>query len=405
MDGKEDKTRRLLRELDAIEKKSEAMRRETERLRKMKNDAKHALAGRYPDLFGNKANFDTMSTMSVATQSDDSLGLDDIVPNRPEMSKDLQEVYETLVNFQKRDSSTALQSFSLPQFQNKTIKQQDSLEDSDRLSDILAAYGIKTTDDDSIKVKKPEEKKIAAKNGGEFFIPVDYETYAKWMAERQNQKLPSPINPPVIERPIVQNNANNLSVAEQEADDDTSQDAADLNSQESKDEKSKSEKSKSEKSEKLVKKEPAPVDAFVHVIGHPDEQNSPKSASLKKDNLVIVDKPLEQSHSEDLKIVERDENFVIESDANNDDKLYSSESESLPKKKPNVLPVKKSAVLSSSSSSSNSPLKPKKEPSIPKIKTLQLQSESESSEPAPQAARRDEDVSGPEMDVADDFWN
>lgn len=340
MDGKEDKTRRLLRELDAIEKKSEAMRRETERLRKMKNDAKHALAGRYPDLFGNKANFDTMSTMSVATQSDDSLGLDDIVPNRPEMSKDLQEVYETLVNFQKRDSSTALQSFSLPQFQNKTIIQQDSLEDSDRLSDILAAYGIKTTGDDSNRVKKPEEKKIAAKNGGEFFIPVDYETYAKWMAERQNQKLPSPINPPVIERPIVQNNANNLNVAEQEADDDTSQDAADLNSQESKDEKSKSEKSKSEKSkseksEKLVKKEPAapPVDAFVHVIGHPDEQNSPKSASLRKDNLVIVDKPLEQSHSEDLKIVERDENFVIESDANNDDKLYSSESESLPKKK------------------------------------------------------------------------
>ena len=56
----------------------------------------------------------------------------------------------------------------------------------------------------------------------------------------------------------------------------------------------------SEKSEKLVKKEPAapPVDAFVHVIGHPDEQNSPKSASLKKDNLVILDKPLEQSHSE-----------------------------------------------------------------------------------------------------------
>ena len=53
--------RRLLRELDAIEKKSEAMRRETERLRKMKNEAKHALAGRYPDLFGSKANFDTMS--------------------------------------------------------------------------------------------------------------------------------------------------------------------------------------------------------------------------------------------------------------------------------------------------------------------------------------------------------
>ena len=65
MDGKEDKTRRLLRELDAIEKKSEALRRETERLRKMKNEAKHALAGRYPDLFGSKANFDTMSKTKI----------------------------------------------------------------------------------------------------------------------------------------------------------------------------------------------------------------------------------------------------------------------------------------------------------------------------------------------------
>ena len=50
-----DKTQRLLRELDAIEKKSEAMRRETERLRKMKNEAKQAIAGRYPDLFPSKA--------------------------------------------------------------------------------------------------------------------------------------------------------------------------------------------------------------------------------------------------------------------------------------------------------------------------------------------------------------
>ena len=71
MDGKEDKTRRLLRELDAIEKKSEAMRRETERLRKMKNDAKHALAGRYPDLFGNKANFDTMSKHKLKYRSEE----------------------------------------------------------------------------------------------------------------------------------------------------------------------------------------------------------------------------------------------------------------------------------------------------------------------------------------------
>ena len=79
-----------------------------------------------------------------------------------------------------------------------------------------------------------------------------------------------------------------------DADDDTSQDAADLVSQESKES-----KSKSSKSENIVKKQPAPapVDAFVHVIGHPDKQDSPKSASLKE-NLVIVDKPLEPSHSE-----------------------------------------------------------------------------------------------------------
>ena len=61
MEGKEDKTRRLLRELDAIERKSEAMKQETERLRMMKNDAKSALAHRYPDIFGPKANLETMS--------------------------------------------------------------------------------------------------------------------------------------------------------------------------------------------------------------------------------------------------------------------------------------------------------------------------------------------------------
>ena len=61
MEGKEDKTRRLLRELDSIERKSEAMRKETERLRRMKNEAKQALSHRYPDLFGSKANLDTIS--------------------------------------------------------------------------------------------------------------------------------------------------------------------------------------------------------------------------------------------------------------------------------------------------------------------------------------------------------
>lgn len=49
----EEKTRHLLRELDVIEKKSQAMRKETERLRKLKDEAKHALTLRYPDLFAN----------------------------------------------------------------------------------------------------------------------------------------------------------------------------------------------------------------------------------------------------------------------------------------------------------------------------------------------------------------
>ena len=50
-------------------------------------------------------------------------------------------------------------------------------------------------------------------------------------------------------------------------------------------------------------------------------------------------------------------------------------------------------------------IKNQKESSIPKIKTLKSQSESAYSEPAPQNAKWDEDVSGPEMDVADDFRN
>ena len=49
----EEKTKHLLRELDVIEKKSQAMRKETERLRKLKDEAKHALTLRYPDIFAN----------------------------------------------------------------------------------------------------------------------------------------------------------------------------------------------------------------------------------------------------------------------------------------------------------------------------------------------------------------
>ena len=48
-----DKARQLLQELDVIEQKSQAMQRETERLRQLKNEAKATLASRHPDLFAN----------------------------------------------------------------------------------------------------------------------------------------------------------------------------------------------------------------------------------------------------------------------------------------------------------------------------------------------------------------
>ena len=53
---------------------------------------------------------------------------------------------------------------------------------------------------DILEVNKPKKKESVSKNSaGEFFIPVDYETYAKWMAEKQNQRLQSP-KPQVVER-------------------------------------------------------------------------------------------------------------------------------------------------------------------------------------------------------------
>ena len=62
MEG-QDKTRALLKELDAIERKSEVMKRETERLRKLKDEAKQTLSSRYPDIFANaKSSFDMISS-------------------------------------------------------------------------------------------------------------------------------------------------------------------------------------------------------------------------------------------------------------------------------------------------------------------------------------------------------
>ena len=156
-------------------------------------------------------------------------------------------------------------------------------------------------------------------------------------------------------------------------------------------------------------------------------KSSPIREVLKKENVntIITTKSIDIDQDEDeqqhkTESEERDENFVIESD-NIDDKLYSSESES-PQIKP-VSPPHVSAApppcqtknkiistkpkLSLSSSSSSGPNIPVAEPQV--AKPLHFKSESEASEAtdAPNKKKRamDEDVSGPEMDDIDDFWN
>ena len=95
--------------------------------------------------------------------------MDDIGLKRPQLSKDLQEVYDTLMNFQKRDSVDD-SLMTIPRPVNNPKVEEDH---SDRLSDILAAYGA---DQGS---NPPYSELKATKN--EYFIPVDYETYQKWL--------------------------------------------------------------------------------------------------------------------------------------------------------------------------------------------------------------------------------
>ena len=156
-------------------------------------------------------------------------------------------------------------------------------------------------------------------------------------------------------------------------------------------------------------------------------KSSPIREVLKKENVItaaatksIDIEPDEDEHKTESE-EERDENFVIESD-NIDDKLYSSESES-PQIKPVVSPpqvaappcqtknnkiiTKTKLSLSSSSSSSGPKVPVAAEPLV--AKPLHFKSESEASEATdvPNKKKRaiDEDVSGPEMDDIDDFWN
>ena len=410
--------------------------------------------------------------MSVGTQSDDDFGIDEIGLRRPEMSKDLQEVYDTLMNYQKRDSST-IQSISLAPKKQSYQAEESFDNNSDRLSDILAAYGVRPDLQGSDSIQKQATKLPknpigpSSNQNGQYFIPVDYETYSKWMAEKEQ---PNRIKPTITKSPnlapapamlegldavqVSPNKIDNLqNLTNDDGDDDTSQDAADLTTQES------------NKDQPEEKREV--IEANVQVIGHLDrfERNAPQNVqksppprfhefhedshqpkskqTLPETETEVAAEPIRKQSekveeraplpvqnklskhlfdkNEDLEIVERDENFVIESD-DIDEKLYSSESESLAKEeKRNPLPVKKfenqakttslkkPAAILSSPSSSSSDLKPKMDlKKSPKVMTLQLQTESESSE-QPQnfknQSNENNDMSGPEMDDVDDFWN
>ncbi len=61
----ETKTRQLLKDLDYIEKKSASLRSESERLRRMKNEAKEGLVKRYPRLFNTSNDHDMSSKLTI----------------------------------------------------------------------------------------------------------------------------------------------------------------------------------------------------------------------------------------------------------------------------------------------------------------------------------------------------
>ena len=106
------------------------------------------------------------------------------------------------------------------------------------------------------------------------------------------------------------------------------------------------------------------------------------------------------------------ENFVIESE-NIDEKLYSSESSDSHGIQNNQAPpvstrpnAQAQKLTLSSSSSASSPKKPV--PEVKKAKPIQLKSESDASESVqhqPKKSAFDEEISGPEMEMEDDFWN
>ena len=200
------------------------------------------------------------SATSVATQSDDSIGLDDIDVddiglNRNHLSKDLQDVYDTLMNFQKRDTST--QSYAFANLKTSTTTQQSKPQssynsDNEQLSQIMANYGVKFNNDQEgqqspvLVVPSKNHPQQHHDDDKEYFIPVDYETYSKWMQQKKlicEEPDLAPKDPKVVVKqglkktvrpPKKETRARKALLEEIDPGDDTSQDAADLSSQETK---------------------------------------------------------------------------------------------------------------------------------------------------------------------------
>ena len=147
------------------------------------------------------------------------------------------------MNFQKRDTST--QSYAFANLKTSTTtqqsKQQSSYSDNEQLSQIMANYGVKfNNDQEEQSPALPLKNHPPQHDDKEYFIPVDYETYSKWMQQKKILREPdlAPKDPKVeqgLKKTVRPPKKTRKAVLEEiDPGDDTSQDAADLSSQETK---------------------------------------------------------------------------------------------------------------------------------------------------------------------------
>ena len=150
------------------------------------------------------------------------------------------------MNFQKRDTST--QSYAFANLKTSTTtqqsKQQSSYSDNEQLSQIMANYGVKfNNDQEEQSPALPLKNHPPQHDDKEYFIPVDYETYSKWMQQKKIREpdLAPPPKDPKFEQGLKKKTVRppketrrKAVLEEIDPGDDTSQDAADLSSQETK---------------------------------------------------------------------------------------------------------------------------------------------------------------------------